>query len=1263
MNRLTRFFTIVVFTHFSVASIEGANYYWVGGAGAWSDLSHWATASGGAGRHTQLPGVQDDVFFDANSFNGATQTVTIDVNTAICRNMDWSGAGGAPRLAGDNARQLHIYGGFTLIENMEFAFAGEVRFQGGAFSPLNRNLRFSGHAISGDIHFRAETGQWILLDALTANRDIYLEHGTLNTNNQDLVCRNFNSVSNLARRLSLTRSVVRLRDPQGGNVVWNISPRSLALEARNATLEFMNPGAMPLLEPGLQEYQRLIFNEEALIFGDPLANLRVDSMWLRKDGKLLNSFVVTYLELTPGREYQLGSEQTFTINDLVAEGACEAPIIMRATIDGLAARLVSIRNLAGSYLMLRDLHNVGATTFTADRSADLGNNQGWNIIPLESRTLYWVNGPGEWYDPFHWDLNSGGPGGTCPPTPIDDVFFDANSFNAPNQLAGGNLFKNHYCRDMTWDNTPAGAGLNLEILQLFGSLAFATGMTIELDTLMLRANENGNTLLARNNLLRVLTTEGAGEWRFDDTPVNIDLLKMIRGTLHTNGQELILGSFLAENPQAASLLWLDDSRVVVNDAGSLDKPSWLVSDADLSVEPGGALIRLTHPEAVFATRVNNRTLAYPRVKFSAPNGAPTLESRGASHRFQGATFIGDGRILGDNDFGVLAFSPGRDYELESGRTQTIAQEWRLLGNPCQMISVRATASGVQASARKAEMTVDAEFVRLRDIQAGGGAAFLAAYSEDLGNNAGWIFEGDSDELNFLGPDRALCANETIELDASAARGASYLWQDGATDPRYTVTEGGLYSVDIIYTDDCRISEEINIRTTVELTPNLGPDQTPCAGQTVRLDADLGLAGAQYTWQDGREGPVFEATQSGAYEVRVELDGCVAISVINLNYQAEIPLSISVEGAACEGETATLRAESEPAATLSWNTGASGPVITTDQAGEFIAIAEREGCRAERAIVLEFPARPLVDLGPDREACDGESVALGVAAEPGVTYTWNTGAASPEITVRESGVYRLLADRSGCIVEDDARITFRPSPAFSLGGDALLCEGETIDLFIPVIGDRYVWSDGSDKDEISVAFPGGLIWGEVTLEDCTFRDSIHVDFQPRPSLNLGADTTICAERPLILNAGTSSGALRWSTGATSTSIRITEPGLYWAELESGGCRARDSIVVRLQDCVFFQAYFPNAFSPNGDGVNDTFHPFFPPGMRIERYQLTIFDRWGNQLFQSANPDEAWDGRRLGQALTQGVYIYFLDIEYEDDGGRGARRISGDVTLLR
>ncbi len=143
----------------------------------------------------------------------------------------------------------------------------------------------------------------------------------------------------------------------------------------------------------------------------------------------------------------------------------------------------------------------------------------------------------------------------------------------------------------------------------------------------------------------------------------------------------------------------------------------------------------------------------------------------------------------------------------------------------------------------------------------------------------------------------------------------------------------------------------------------------------------------------------------------------------------------------------------------------------------------------------------------------------------------------------------------------------------------------------------------------------------------------------PPLYLGKDTTYCTVQEVTLSAPSNYETYLWSNQSTSASITINTPGLYWVEASVGNCSVRDSINI-FEDAFNCrcQLYFPDAFSPNDDGINDTWQPLGP--CEVSEYQLHIYNRWGGQVFQSTTLTEGWTGKMNNRRLPAGQYAYLL-----------------------
>ena len=138
---------------------------------------------------------------------------------------------------------------------------------------------------------------------------------------------------------------------------------------------------------------------------------------------------------------------------------------------------------------------------------------------------------------------------------------------------------------------------------------------------------------------------------------------------------------------------------------------------------------------------------------------------------------------------------------------------------------------------------------------------------------------------------------------------------------------------------------------------------------------------------------------------------------------------------------------------------------------------------------------------------------------------------------------------------------------------------------------------------------------------------------RPTVDIGSDLLICpgSSIPLLIN---NFSTYQWQDGSTDSVYMITSAGMVTLIVaNASGCRASDSLIVE-EDCLS-DILFPNAFTPNDDGINEV---FYGVGSEPENFKLRIFDRWGEILFESDNLLSGWDGKYKGHSVHDGVYVY-------------------------
>jgi len=237
-------------------NIPGAqDLYWIGGTGNYNDGNHWATTSGGAASGC-IPTLYDNVFFDANSFSGGGQAVTINVNSA-CNNMDWTGATLNPVLTG--TVDLNIHGSLTFISGMSNTYTGMLTFK--ATTP-GKTITSAGKTFIGHVTFNGVSGEWTLQDAFNSTtKNVYLVAGSLVTNNQNFTTNAFLSNYTTARNLDLGISNVNITGSGSDGsttLAWSLIGSNYTFSAGTSTVNINSPSNQTLYA-GNDSYNVVIF--------------------------------------------------------------------------------------------------------------------------------------------------------------------------------------------------------------------------------------------------------------------------------------------------------------------------------------------------------------------------------------------------------------------------------------------------------------------------------------------------------------------------------------------------------------------------------------------------------------------------------------------------------------------------------------------------------------------------------------------------------------------------------------------------------------------------------------------------------------------------------------------------------------------------------------------------------------------------------------------------------------------------------------------
>jgi gliding motility-associated-like protein len=245
----------------------------------------------------------------------------------------------------------------------------------------------------------------------------------------------------------------------------------------------------------------------------------------------------------------------------------------------------------------------------------------------------------------------------------------------------------------------------------------------------------------------------------------------------------------------------------------------------------------------------------------------------------------------------------------------------------------------------------------------------------------------------------------------------------------------------------------------------------------------------------------------------------------------------------------------------------------------------------------------------------------------------------------SGTYiDTLLSSSGCDSIVTTYLTVNPKPLPNLGPDKDICSNSTV-MVTPGTFTNYVWQDMSTDDVFNITAPG-LFWVRVTNNfNCTATDSIKINtIIPGPGNFLKATDSICNNDKLTLQPVSAFKNYMWSTGEIQNKIIVASPGEYWLKVtDTNGCTGTDTISVFPKECIS-GVYIPTAFTPNGDGKNDYFKAIVY-GKTVS-FQLKVFNRFGEIVFQSNDPYKSWDGRTKGAPYSTTVFVWLCSYQLQN-----------------
>ncbi len=471
-----------------------------------------------------------------------------------------------------------------------------------------------------------------------------------------------------------------------------------------------------------------------------------------------------------------------------------------------------------------------------------------------------------------------------------------------------------------------------------------------------------------------------------------------------------------------------------------------------------------------------------------------------------------------------------------------------------------------------------------------------------------------------GPDLDRCENDALLLAG-----------EGGTDHRWTLPSGaaqtdsvlqlgplsaadsGLYILQAVNPEGCTDTDTMRLAVRTPPLPQI-EYEAPCIGDTLSLTVVNTGDYENFAWTDPQGGtlpqhpviPGFQAPDAGEYTLTVtDTFGCLRVEKIEVAGMEPPDLEADIRES-CDSVRVQLIPDSYQ---YIWNTGVQGPALASATGGSFsVTVTDPAGCSAVKQFELPEPEGPEVSIAVTDPECPNE---------PGIVELTLENPDQPAIFSIDGGLTYTVHSTFKDLAPGNYTITVQDDLGCIQEFPVQITAPDTLYVNLPL-----------DQLEVRPLTP-------VSLTAQTYGQIVRMQWLPEEIDTGSPETGFIATNDLDIRL-------------------IIE--------DERGCLASDGFPLTI---VLGEIYIPNAFTPDGDGLNDRFTFFSDGGSGEMITGLRIFNRWGAMVFEANDMElndesSGWDGAAGGKLLPQGVYAYHGYVRF---GNGVVKAYKGDVTLLR
>ena len=523
----------------------------------------------------------------------------------------------------------------------------------------------------------------------------------------------------------------------------------------------------------------------------------------------------------------------------------------------------------------------------------------------------------------------------------------------------------------------------------------------------------------------------------------------------------------------------------------------------------------------------------------------------------------------------------------------------------------------------------------------------------------------------------ICFGQTATLTASG--GTTYSWNTGSISNPLVVSPGTTTNYTVSGTSlGCTTSTVAVV--TVNPLPVLSVNSpTICIGETATVTA---VGATSYLWNTGFGSSVINVSPltTTNYTVIGTTLGCNSFITTTVTVNP-LPIVTVASPTICSGLSTLLSASGantyvwSPVTALSSSTGAfvtANPTVTTTYVISGTSVL---GCVNSTNTTVYVVSTPTLNaLASPTSVCTGST--SNISAVGATNYLWSPGGATTSgisVSPLVTSIYTVIGSNGlgalTCNTTQTVLVTIIPPATVTTSNLDSTCLGGSTVVYATG-GDTYNWNPtvgvSNPNSSSTTVKPTTTTVYTVTAStggQCPGTGTVTIIVNPLPIVYAGLDTTINIDESYVLN-GTGNVMVGFLSpneiplscnfcSSLEVNPKVTTCYTLMGQ-NSHQCIAYDDICITVTKD--YEIYIPNAFSPNGDIDNEY---FIPAGYGWSSIILSVFDRWGTQVFKSHDDVRGWDGKYGGKLCEQGIYVYKVDVITM--GGKEFVR-TGHVTLL-